>query len=151
MSAIPLHDVEVVGGGPLLVPPGDYQAVYLHHETAITFTTPKCYVHFKLYGGEFNGAQLYRAYRVHQLRGKPRKNGAFKVRHSHDLYRELTGLSGKSERPDRLSLARLKGCLLTVRVRTVTKDARQQALPEAARYSVVGAMLRLDAGSIKES
>ena len=146
MSAVKqLHDGALVDAPPK-IPEGKYQATYVRHETAFVFKTPKVFVHFKLHGGEYNGLRLYRAYRVHSLRGKPRKGGSFKLRHSHELYRQFVMISGCRERPDRISLSRLKRCLLTVTVKTVTRDAKQHELPPALQYSVIDRLVGVEAG-----
>lgn len=146
MGAIPLHDAELVGA-PALIPPGEYQATYVKHETAFIYKTAKVFVHFRIYGGDYDGMKLFRAYRVHDLRGRPRKNGSFRLKHSQALYRQFVRMtvSGR-ERPDRISLMRLRGCLIRVSVRTVQKDSRQRELPEALQYSVVDEMLAMEAG-----
>lgn len=148
MGAIPLHDAELVDA-PARIPAGDYQAIYLSHETAFMFKTPKVFVHFRIHGGDHDGVKLYRAYRVKELRGRPRKGGGIKLRHSQELYRQFVRMvSGQVERPDRISLQRLRGCLLKVRVRTVTKDSRQRELPPALQYSVIDEMLSIEVGKL---
>lgn len=140
---------------PPLIPAGQYQATYLHHETAYFRSTPKVYVHFRIAEGEHLGARVYRAYRVHKVVGKPKRYGRFKVHHSHLLYRQLVTISGVATRPDRVSLAGLKGCLLRVSIRTVRNDAgghgrKPQPLPGALQYSVVDELLAIEAGSMKK-
>jgi len=141
-----LHGGELVDAPPL-IPPGRYQAVYQHHETALFSKPPRVYVHFRIVGGEHDGARLYRAYRVERLNGRGRKNGTFKVRHTSELFRQFVRVTGGSERPDRIALSRLRSCVLLVSVRTVETDYRQRALPEALRYSVVDEMLSVEAGT----
>ena len=148
MGAIPIHDTELVDA-PAQMPEGEYQATYLRHETAFIFKSPKVFIHFRIHGGDYDGEKLFRAYRVKELRGKPRKGGGIKLRHSSELYRQLVRLTpSQKERPDRISLQRLRGCLLRVSVRTVTKDSRQRALPAALQYSVVDEMLAIEAGQL---
>lgn len=148
MGAIPLHDAQLVDA-PALLPPGEYQAYYTQHETAIVFHSAKVFVHFRVHGGDYDRVKLYRAYRVHSLKGKPRKGGSIRLRHSHELFRQFVRLtpSGR-ERPDRISLGRLRGCLLRISVRTVKKDSRQRALPEALQYSVVDEIIAVEAGQL---
>ena len=140
-----LHDGALVDAPPQ-IPEGLYTATYTHHETAFVFKSPKVFIHFRLCGGEYDGLRLYSAYRVKEIRGKPRKGGAIKVRHSHELYRQFVTLSGYRERPDRISLHRLKGCLVNVQVRTVRKDSRQRDLPPALQYSVIDRLVSVEAG-----
>ncbi|RJS95279.1 hypothetical protein [Salinisphaera sp. Q1T1-3] len=140
---------------PALVPPGRYQAIYRFHETAYFRSTPKVYLHLQISGGAHDGVRLYRAYRVARLTGKPKRYGGFKVHHSHAVFRQMVTLSSAVTRPDRISFSALKGCLLSVSVRTVTKDAgtssrKPQTLPEALQYSVIDELLSIDAGSMEE-
>ena len=141
---------------PPLLPAGEYLATYVRHETGYFRSSPKVYVHLRIAEGEYRGVQVYRAYRVHKVVGKPKRFGRFKVHHSHALYRQLVTISGVATRPDRVSLAGLKGCLLKISVRTVTHDAGGQGrkpkpLPEPLRYSVVDELLSIEAGSIKKA
>lgn len=148
MGAVPLHDAQLVDA-PGRIPPGEYQAYYRRHETAFMFKSPKVFIHFEIHGGEHGGTKVYAAYRVKELRGKPRKGGGIRLRHSQDLYRQFVRLTpNQRERPDRISLQRLRGCLLRVSVRTVTKDAKQRELPEALQYSVVDEMLAVEVGQL---
>jgi len=135
---------------PPQMPEGDYLASCLWHETAIFATTPKVYIWFQIVDGKFTGTQLYAAYRVTKIKGKSKKGGAFELRHSSALYRELVMLFGPSKRPDRVSLRKLRNCVLRISVRTVTKDYRQKKLPEVLQYSVVDAMKAIEAGPIKQ-
>jgi len=141
-----LYQDGVLVDAPPLIPAGEYEAVYLRHSTAFIFNSAKVFVHFRISGGEHNGATLFRAYRVKSITGRPRKGGAFKVRHSHDLYRQFVRVVGCRERPDRINLARLRGCLLKVSVVTVTKNSRQKALLPALQYSRVDEMLSCEVG-----
>lgn len=147
-EAVELYDGQLDGAPPLM-PEGEYTASYIRHETAYIYKSPKVFVHFRIHGGDHDGQTVYRAYRVKELRDKrPRKNGSFKLRHSQELYRQLVMLSGQQERPDRVSLRRLKGCMLRISVRTVTHDSRQRNLPDVLRYSVVDRIIALEAGEL---
>ena len=145
-----------LSNAPAHIPQGEYQAVYLYHETAFFRKTPKVYLHLKIDGGEYDGVKLYRAYRVKLLTGKPKKYGGFTVNHSHAIYRQMVSISNAVTRPDRISLASLKGCLLRVSVRTVKRDAgaesrKPRALPDALKYSVIDELLAIEVGSLKEA
>lgn len=133
---------------PALIPAGKYQAKYRRHETAYIFGKPKVFIHFAIHGGDYEGAKLYGAYPVTKLRGKPQKNGGIKLTHSKRLYRQFVCLSGQRERPDRVSLQRLRDCLLLISVRTVMKDAQQCELPKLLHYSTVDEMLSVVEGKI---
>lgn len=147
-------DAELVDA-PAQIPPGTYQATYLYHETGYFRSTPKVYVHMRIQGGEHDGVKLYRAFRVAKLAGKPKRNGGIKLHHSHLLYRQLAMLSGEVTRPDRVSLAALRNCLLSISVRTVSRDAgasnrKPRALPKPLQYSVIDELLAIDAGALKQ-
>lgn len=147
MGATPLHDTTLVDA-PAQIPPGEYSAAYLGHKTVYFARQPKVIVFFRIGAGEYAGTKIERWYRVHALHGKPRKNGRIKLKHSQELFRQFVRCTGGRERPDRLSLQRLSGCMLRVSVRTVTTDSKQRKLPEALQYSVVDEMLAIEAGSV---
>lgn len=149
MSGSEQYDAELVDATPQ-IPEGEYQVVYIGHETSYMFKTPRVFVHFRVVGGQYDGTVLYASYRVPALKGKPRKSGGFKLRNSSKLFREMVTLTGKKERPDRISLRGLKGALIRVKVRTVTQDSKQNPLPTPCRYSVVDKMISIDAGTVHE-
>ena len=129
------------GNAPLLRE-GEYRAVLTSHETAIVFRAPKVFLHFRIIDpGEWFGAMLYRAYRVKSLAGRPSKNGGFKVTRGGDLFEMLCRVLDIRSRPDRVSVAPLRGIVLKVKVRTVTHDYQQRPLREWLRYSVVADVL----------
>ena len=112
------------------------------------FNTPKVFVHFEIVDlGPHHGLKLYRVFRVSELIGKPGRNGRFKLKKRSDLFLELCRLyQNQRVRPDRISLRDLKGLILNVMVRTVTKDYRQKVLPEMLKYSVIGDVRGIEAG-----
>lgn len=142
------HDAELVDAPPQL-PEGVYLVVYDHHETGYLFKSSKVFVHYRVYGGPYDGVMVYAAYPVKAIKGKPRRNGGFKLGHSQKLFREMVALRGRHDRPDRVSLRGLKHAVIRVRIRTVTHDARQRPLAPANQYSVVDAMLGIEAGSVQ--
>ena len=144
------HDGELVDAPPQ-IPEGEYLAVYTGHDTNYMFTTPKVYVHFRIAEGPHTGATLYASYRAKSLKGKRRRGGGFTLGHSSKLFREMVSLNGKRERPDRISLRGLKGALIRVKVRTVTKDSKQQPLAPPCQYSIVDSMIGIEAGTGFES
>jgi hypothetical protein len=125
-----------------LIAPGEYRGVYVRHETLhmrMFGGAPKVYVHCRIVDpGEAFGAVLYRSYRVKALSSKPGRNGVFKVNKRSDLFMTVCRLSTRKLRPDRLCLhTLLSGHVLTLKVRTVTKDWRGRPLPEILHYSVI--------------
>lgn len=146
MSAVPMHEGQVVGGWWPLVPDGKYSAKLVSFETAIVFS-PKVFLHFEIITpGPYMGERLFRAYRVHQLRGRPRKRGQFKLRAGSELYRTICRLYPDQKRPDRIALTPLMRLVLQVRTRTVTTDHKQNPLPDNLQYSVVDEIIKVEAG-----
>lgn len=153
MNVVPLHrDADsgaiVIDDAPL-IPPGKYLVRYLRHETAVMFTSPKVFLHFRIVDGPYSGIPLYAAFRVRGLRGRPRKNGQFALGRSSELFRQYVRLTGTRARPDRIALSHLANCVVRVSVRTVERDFRQRALPEACQYSVISDLLTIEAGTPK--
>lgn len=151
MSAVALHldgDGLVADDYPL-VPPGEYLVCYVDHRTLSAFKQPKVYVTFRVVDGRHTGTKLFRAFRVKALVGKPRRNGRFVIRRTHELYRQFVCVTDANDRPDRIALTRLRNCVLRVSVRTVTQDSRQRDLAPDAHYSVVDRLLAIEAGSSK--
>ena len=130
-----------------LIPSGIYQAVFMHHETAVAFNVPRVYLHMKLVTpGEHYGQVLYRAYRVKSTSGRNRKGAAFKVSLRSDYVREMAILLNL-QRLDRISPLALKNKIIRVRVDEVIKDHKQREMPKALRYSVIRELLSVEAGS----
>lgn len=149
MSVVALRPDEagvVVDDYPL-VPPGEYSVCYIDHRTVIAYKQPKVYVRFRVTDGPYIGTKLFRAYRVHTLTGKPRPNGRFTLRRTHELYRQFVAITDAGERADRIALSRLRNCVLRASVRTVTQDSQQRDLGLGAQYSVVDRLLAIEAGS----
>jgi hypothetical protein len=132
---------------PPLLPEAQYLAKMTHHETAIVFRVPKVFLRFEIVDpGEHFGAKLFGAYRVKELAGKPGRNGRFKVRKGSDLLLMLSRVLDLKPRPDRISLCDLRGCVLRVQVKTVTRDYRQRALPSSLQYSKVADVIGKETG-----
>ena len=147
MSVAQLWEGEIVGDYWPVVPNGKYSARLVHFETAIVFS-PKVFLHFEiLTPGPHQGVRLFRAYRVHQLRGRPRRRGQFKLRAGSDLYRTICRLTPAKKRPDRIALTPLMRLVLQISTRTVTTDSKQRPLPDSCRYSVVDDILKVEAGN----
>lgn len=142
----PAHDddLRIDVDDRLLIPEGQYEAVYHHHETSYSFgRAPKLYVHFTVITpGEAFGKIIWIAFNVKGLRGKPRRGGGVIVGRHHRLLKDLARLNGvTTRRPDRLSITMLANKPIAVRVRTVKKDYRQGDLPEWLRYSVIDELI----------
>lgn len=125
-----------------MVAPGEYEAVYVHHETQRVFMTPKLFVWFRLVTpGPAYDVMVYRAYRVKKLTTKAGKNGGFVASRMSDIYHDLGRILDIRLRPDRVSAAALRGIMCRVRVRKVVRDYKGRAIPEWDQYSVVDALL----------
>jgi hypothetical protein len=130
---------------PPLLPEGNYQAVLTHHETAIVFRSAKVFLYFRIIDpGDWFGKILYRPYRVKSLAGKPSRNGGFRVTRGGDLFDMLCRVLDIRSRPDRVSVAPLRGKVLKIRVRTVIVDHQQRPLRDWMRYTVVADVLRME-------
>lgn len=129
------------------IPDAEYRAVFTHHETAISFSTPKVFLWFRLVDpGPHFDKLIYAVYRARGLKGKPRKHGSFAVRSNGELFVSVCKVLSERGRPDRFSLQPLKNKVLRVKTRTVKRDYRQREIPEARRYSVVDALIGCDTG-----
>jgi hypothetical protein len=159
-NLVELHEGIVEHDWPL-IPDAVYEAVLTHYEGCVMHSwknAAKVYLHFKIVTpGEHFGTRVYRAYNVRRLRGKvgkvgtPQKNCGFAVGRRSELLRMLVRVLDLRIRPDRVSLLKLKGSVLRIRTRTVTKgaaeDGRQIELPAALRYSVVADILGKNTGA----
>ena len=97
--------------------------------------------------GPYLGKRIYCAWplsRATKSGGKTR--WAIKVKSG--LYMTLCRLLGYRVRADRVSLNPLKGCILSVRTRTVEKDFRQRKYPSFLQYSVVDEIVEIVSGHI---
>lgn len=126
------------GAQGVLIPDGNYQAVFLHHETSNVFKAAKVFLHFRVVDiGPAYEQTLFRAYGAKMLEGRTGRGGRFRLSPRSDLLAMLCRISGAKARPDRVSPAILKGLLLEIRTRTVNTDYKQRPLPEFLHYSVV--------------
>jgi len=130
------------------VPDGEYRAVMLGHQTAFVFRTAKVFLRFRIIDpGPHFETELFKAYRVHKLRGKPGPGGQISLRPQGELFTDLVRLLHIRRRPDRMSLRDLKGCVWKVRTRTVTVDYQQRPLPEWMQYSTVDEIIQAETGA----
>ena len=122
---------------PPKIPEGVYQGVFVRQEMAVVFKCPKIFVYFRITElGQHHGVELFRAYRVN-TQPRPGKSPKLILKPRSELLRMIQRLSGEKVRRDRASLSTLRGKLLKITVRTVTKDYRQRDLPEYDQYSVI--------------
>lgn len=137
------------------IPDGTHRVQFLHHDTAVTFTVLKVFLHLQVVDpGEHLGVRIYRPYRVQRIIGRAKRHGRFVLGVRHELFVTLVRLYEEHARrtqaprirPDRVTLRPLRGCVLEATTRTVTHEHRQRPLPECLRYSVVDELTRIVAG-----
>jgi hypothetical protein len=131
---------------PALIAPGEYDLRYLYHETGMLFAgkAPKLSLWFKVVTlGPFLDAKVARYYNVKQLLSKPGKGGRFAFGWHSELMSDYARLFGEPRRPDRLSLAGLKGVVVRGAIRTVRTNWKQKARPECLTYSVIDSLIRV--------
>ena len=125
------------------VPEGIYEAVFVRVEQATVFKTSKIFVWVRIITpGPAFGVELFRPYRAHF---KPGKQKQLFLKPRSELRLMLCRVTnGDKVRADRVSLAVLKNKVLTVKVRTVTKDYRQRPLNEMDQYSVIEDIISIE-------
>jgi len=112
------------------VEPGEYVAAYVCHAGAVIFHTPKLRVDFRL--AAHPDIVLSRWYRVADFRG-----GRVRASRHSDLTREVSAVLGRRVRPDRITVAALANIYVTVVVRDVVSDRKQNPLAPVNRYSAI--------------
>jgi hypothetical protein len=132
---------EVDWGDNPLIPEGDYQAVYVHHETTNGSFGPKVKIIFRIVSqGQHFETLIPAWYNVKDGSTSKRRDAKIKLARGSRLTSELLRVLQIKKRVDRLSPSMLKGYLLTVKVRTVKTDSRQKKLTEAQHYSVISSL-----------
>ena len=128
-----------------VVEPGEYTAIYLHHETnrSAFGGKPKVYLIFRLVDPGVFGEELYAAYNIKKVVGKKSRNGSFKLSRRQDLTLQLANVL-PDFRLDRISLRSLINKTVRILVRTVKRDYKQRSLPPPLQYSVVDQILCLE-------
>lgn len=145
-------DIEVAESAHPRIVDGDFEAVFVRHETALLFKTGKVFLWFRIVApGPHFGVEICRPYRCREIIGRPGKGGRFKLNRGSDLFKDLARLLDVARRPDRISLHDLRGPVWVIRTRTVDHDHRQRPIPEAARYSVVSEILHAAVGAVSSS
>jgi hypothetical protein len=127
------------------VPEGLYRLSFQGYETRLMHgKVPKLVLHFRVCEPfEHHGVLLLRYNNVKNLIGKPGRNGKFRVYPGSDFAREYCVLYGHVGRLDRIVMARYAEQAIIGRVRTVTVNARQMALPEPLWHSVISELVRI--------
>jgi len=133
---------EVDWGDSVLIPEGEYEAVYVSHENTNGSFGPKVKVTFRIVShGPFYETLIPAWYNIQDGSPSKRKGAKVKLKRGSRLTGELLKVLQIKQRVDRLSPSMLKGYLLTVKVRTVKTNSRQKKLTEAQQYSLVDSLV----------
>jgi len=129
-------------GDSPLIPPGEYQAVYVFHETTKGSFGIKLKVVFRITSqGEYFETLIPAWYNIIDGSIGKRKSGKIKVARGSKLTSELLKVLQIKTRIDRLTPAMLRGYVLIVNVRTVKTDSRQKKLTLPQQYSVIDSLI----------
>ena len=133
---------EVDWGDSVLMPDGEYEAVYVTHETTNGSFGPKVKVTFRIVSqGPFYGTLIPAWYNIQDGSSSKKKGAKVKLKRGSRLTGELLKVLHIKKRVDRLSPSMLKGYLLVVKVRTVKTNSRQKKLAEVQQYSIVDSLV----------
>ncbi len=153
LSAVPIANDDIVvdySEQHPHVPDAIYEATFVRHNTALAFgNSPTVFLWFKLVtpGPNFE-TELFRAYRVKALMGRPSKTGGqFKLSPNSLLFKDLGAIADYKLKPSRVSLSILRNCVLEVRTRTVRKGWDQKELPDWLQYSVIDQIIGTTTGT----
>lgn len=125
---------------PAKIPEGLYHVSFLRAEKKTMWNTQKLLMSFVVEElGEWHGVQLFLSCPI------PPKN---KFSAGSKFLRLWTLANGaKPDRYDRMSTNVFKQKIFVAKVETVTKDWKQQPIPEVAQYSKIDTLLSLAAGA----
>jgi hypothetical protein len=137
-------ELEMDYGNTVLIPPGEYDAIYISHEVVDCITYGfKVKIAFRIVSpGKYCDTLLDAWYPVKNGNTK-RVGGKIGLTGNQKLANEFFNLFELKTRPDRLSLIKLKGYVIRVAVGTVTTNGKKELRAEPLQYSVVKSMLRL--------
>ena len=136
-----IADFEVEYKNSVLMPEGDYEAVYVSHAIAKGTFGSKVSITFRIVqNGEAYGHLINGWYNVKEA-VNDHGRAILKLSMHSKLARELFLVLGIKHRRDRLSPALLKGYLVLVRIITVKENSKKEVQPEALWYSKVGSIL----------
>jgi len=135
-----------VDGFKPLLPEGKWlEARFDDHSTAIIFGAHKVFWEFSIVEpGEWFEHELFRAFRVRKVIGRPAKHGKFVLSAGGEMYELLVRLLDVRQRTDRITLRPLKHMLFRVKTRTVRTNHNQRPIPEHAQYSVIESIERCE-------
>jgi hypothetical protein len=134
------------GDRPPLILPGVYDFRFDYYETKVLFgRTPKLVLWFTIvsFGDYFDRVRLPRYYNLAKLIEKPRKWGRFKPGFKSDFLREYATLFSMPLRLDRIPMSAFEKVVVVGKVRTVSTGAKQEKIPTALQYSVIGQLVEI--------
>lgn len=133
------QDVEFICDAhpPLLIPEGKYEAAFLRAERKWLWGREKFFLWFQILSqGDFHGEELYMACNA------PKKAKRGKVATSNKYYQAwVLAAERRPDRYDRISTKEFRGKVFLLKVRTVTKNAKNLSLPPLLQYSVIDDVL----------
>jgi hypothetical protein len=148
-----VDDIEIeieAGEQRPLLPDGEYEAKFLRQEPAKMHMfkgTRRLFVHFEIVEpGAHNGKRVFGSWPLGDIVVENGKRRLVAKKHG-NLAAMLKRLFGKTARISRASLSSLKGSVVKIRTRTVTRDYRQRPKAEYERYSVVDDIVAICAGT----
>lgn len=131
-------------GSSVLIPDGEYQAVYVSHLTTNGSYGAKVKITFRIVSpGAYFECLVDAWYNAKALGSKVGKRGRIVLSRHSKLTFEMVKLFHRKQRPERLSPEMLKGHIVMIKVRTVNQNSKQKNLPDALKYSVVDSMVCL--------
>jgi hypothetical protein len=131
-----------------LLPPKQYEAVFISHATVLYYgNTPKLVLVFRVVSeGKYHGVELRAYYGVKRLVGKIGKNGGFATGLKSKFLREYFTLFPDAPVPkrlDRIAMTPYQGKIFVIKTRTITKGADQLKIPAQLQYSVIDRILKV--------
>jgi hypothetical protein len=132
------------GDRPPLIVPGLYDFRFDYYETKVLYgRAPKLVLWFTVisFGDYFDRIRLPRYYNLTKLIGRAQRFGRFKPGFKSDFLREYATLFQMPQRPDRIPMSVFEKVIVVAKVRTVTTGSKQEAIPTALQYSVIGQLV----------
>jgi len=130
---------------PVLIKPGTYEVVLVRYWKGYLYgKSSKLILVFRIVTvGPHYGQHLYRCYNIKGL--TKRKEIIPKGWHS-DFVREYSRLFSMPRKLRDIGVRQFKNRVFSCSVRTVKKDYKQRSLPDDMHYSVIGELLKVQAG-----
>ena len=124
------------------VPPGEYEVMYVCHETNVRFRGPKLVIHFRITGPSHIGEQVAFYCNVARTVGPLGLGGEFEAGPKSKLFRSFVNLfEPHTKVVEKVDMNRFPHTPVIVRVREVTEGDGGIPLAPATRYSVIDQFL----------